>query len=238
YHSARVSWETVTLPKEEGGHRIRNLVWWNKACSIKLLWLLFFRAGSIWVAWFTENVLSGDLSNLWTLREKQTHASATRKILRVRDYVYNWIKIVPGNGKKCRFWSDNWSPFSNLKKHFDLPLSTSLGIRASATLHDLYQQGHTTGCLSSSHGRHLSISSGLNATIVFTDSSLGRPLLWKDMLTLSSGTVSLAFVKKTLASPPQCYNFGLIADRSPLRSRRLSVSQTLINFFILGSIAI
>lgn len=140
YHSARVSWETVTLPKE-GGLGIRNLVWWNKACSIKLLWLLFFRVGSIWVAWFTENVLSGDLSNLWTLREKQNHTSATRKIFRVRDYVYNWIKIVPGNGKKCRFWSDNWSPFGNLKKHFDLPLSTSHGIRASATLHDLYQQG-------------------------------------------------------------------------------------------------
>ncbi|XP_033128797.1 uncharacterized protein LOC117129330 [Brassica rapa] len=140
-HSARVSWETVTLSKDEGGLGIRNLVWWNKACSVKLLWLLFFRAGSIWVAWFIQNVLSGDLSNLWTLREKQTHSSSTKKILRVRDYVYNWIKIVPGSGKNCRFWSDNWSPYGNLRQYFGLAPTTSLGIRASATLHDLFQQG-------------------------------------------------------------------------------------------------
>lgn len=116
-------------------------MWWNKACSIKLLWVLFFRAGSIWVAWFIQNVLSGDLSNLWTLREKQTHSSSTKKILRVRDYVYNWIKIVPGSGKNCRFWSDNWSPYGNLRQYFGLAPTTSLSIRASATLHDLFQQG-------------------------------------------------------------------------------------------------
>ncbi|KAH0859884.1 hypothetical protein HID58_088145, partial [Brassica napus] len=98
-------------------------------------------AGSIWVAWFIQNVLSGDLSNLWTLREKQTHSSSTKNILRVRDYVYNWIKIVPGSGKNCRFWSDNWSPYGNLRQYFGLAPTTSLGIRASATLHDLFQQG-------------------------------------------------------------------------------------------------
>lgn len=36
---------------------------WNKACILKLIWLLFFEAGSIWVAWFTETVLDGDLNS-------------------------------------------------------------------------------------------------------------------------------------------------------------------------------
>ncbi|KAG5381897.1 hypothetical protein IGI04_033367, partial [Brassica rapa subsp. trilocularis] len=61
-----------------------------------------------------------NLNNLWSLKEKQSHSSATKKIFR--------IKIIPGDGRSTRFWSDNWSPMGNLKKH-------------SATLHDLYHQG-------------------------------------------------------------------------------------------------
>lgn len=36
---------------------------WNKACILKLIWLLFFEAGLIWVAWCTETVLNGDLNS-------------------------------------------------------------------------------------------------------------------------------------------------------------------------------
>lgn len=28
--------------------------------------------------------------------------------------VYGWIKLRAENGKTCRFWSDNWSPFSSI----------------------------------------------------------------------------------------------------------------------------
>ena len=68
HHTARVSWEIVTRPKEEGGLGVRDLVQWNKACMMKLIWLFFFQAGSIWVAWFRETVLSGDLSSFWTVQ--------------------------------------------------------------------------------------------------------------------------------------------------------------------------
>lgn len=141
-HSANVSWEVVTLAKKEGRLGIRDLVFWNRACSIKLLWLLFFRAGSIWVAWFIKNILSGQVNNLLTIKEKQCHSSATKKILRVRNYAYNWIKILPGNGKYTRFWSDNWSPFCNLRIFLGLPTSSKIGIHHSATLHDLFRNDH------------------------------------------------------------------------------------------------
>lgn len=59
-HSAKVAWETVTLSKDEGGLGCRDLRAWNKACAIKLIWLLFANAGSIWVAWFTQEILGGD----------------------------------------------------------------------------------------------------------------------------------------------------------------------------------
>lgn len=41
HHSARVSWETITMAKEEGGLGIRDLYQWNRACMLKLIWLLF-----------------------------------------------------------------------------------------------------------------------------------------------------------------------------------------------------
>lgn len=47
---ARVAWETVTLPKQQGGLGLRNLELWNRTCTIKLLWLLLFRTESIWAA--------------------------------------------------------------------------------------------------------------------------------------------------------------------------------------------
>lgn len=47
HHSAKVSWETVTKDKSCGGLGVKDLKTWNKACCIKLIWLLFFQAGSI-----------------------------------------------------------------------------------------------------------------------------------------------------------------------------------------------
>jgi len=63
HHSARVSWELVTKPKDQGGLGIRDLSYWNRACTIKLIWLLFFQSRSVWVAWFKVHFLRGSLNN-------------------------------------------------------------------------------------------------------------------------------------------------------------------------------
>lgn len=48
--------------------------------------------------------------------------------------------LDPHNGRSSRFWSDNWSPFSNIRRYLELPPSTSLGIRPTTTLADLHRQ--------------------------------------------------------------------------------------------------
>ncbi|XP_048612851.1 uncharacterized protein LOC125586954 [Brassica napus] len=141
HHSARVSWETVTLSKEEGGLRIRDLHLWNKACTLKLVWLLFFRSGSIWVAWFTKHILRDCKSNFWTIKEKQSHSYAIRKLLRVREYAYSWINIKIEDGASARFWSDNWSPFGNIREFLNITTTSALGIRQNATLADIRYEG-------------------------------------------------------------------------------------------------
>lgn len=47
--TARVAWTTVVKPKEEGGLGVKDLLTWNKASCLRLIWLLFFRPGPVWV---------------------------------------------------------------------------------------------------------------------------------------------------------------------------------------------
>lgn len=120
---------------------IKDLHHWNKACSIKLIWLLFFRSGSIWVAWFSKTILQSCTSNFWIIKEKQSHSHTVKKLIRVRDLAYPWIKVKVGNGRTTRFWVDNWSPFGNLRTFLNLSQSSTLGTRATATIDDLCREG-------------------------------------------------------------------------------------------------
>ncbi|KAF8052790.1 hypothetical protein N665_1505s0013 [Sinapis alba] len=140
-HSAKVAWGTITKPKEEGGLGVRNLSIWNKACMLRLVWMLFNQAGSIWVAWYREEILGGSLSNFWSIRKRNNYSWMANKILKSKEYVYNWIKLRVGNGVSCRFWWDNWSPFGKLIDYLDEGNRTRLGIPLTTVLHDIYNDG-------------------------------------------------------------------------------------------------
>ncbi|XP_010431475.1 PREDICTED: uncharacterized protein LOC104715797 [Camelina sativa] len=79
HHSAIVAWDTVILAKKEGGLGIRDLCVWNKACMIKLIWLLFFCSGSVWVAWFRRAILADNLSNFWTRKPNNKYSWLANK---------------------------------------------------------------------------------------------------------------------------------------------------------------
>ncbi|XP_010495447.1 PREDICTED: uncharacterized protein LOC104772543 [Camelina sativa] len=134
-HNARVSWDNITKPKDQGGLGIRDLATWNTACVLKLIWLLFFRSGLVWVAWYRLHFLRGSLSSFWTMKKRPNFSWLANKLLKVKDMAYNWIKLRVGNGITCRFWSDNWSPFGNLSTFLS---TTRLGICATATLAQVY----------------------------------------------------------------------------------------------------
>lgn len=56
-----MAWKSVCVPKCEGGWGLKRIEDWNKAAIMKHMWNLFAQAGSIWVAWFKENLLKGGL---------------------------------------------------------------------------------------------------------------------------------------------------------------------------------
>ncbi|CAN1148886.1 LINE-1 retrotransposable element ORF2 protein [Linum perenne] len=48
---AKVSWDSVTLPRVEGGLGIRDLSTWNVACLARHIRAILMNSGSVWVAW-------------------------------------------------------------------------------------------------------------------------------------------------------------------------------------------
>lgn len=54
---AKVSWDKVCYPKEEGGLGHKGLEIWNRAAMLHHIWSLFAQAESLWVAWVKSNWL-------------------------------------------------------------------------------------------------------------------------------------------------------------------------------------
>lgn len=140
HHSARVAWDTVTLTKEQGGLGVKDLLIWNRACSLKLVWLLFFRPSSVWAAYFKEVILKGNFSNFWTIKVSTSHSWLVNKLIKTRDLCYPLIKRRLGNGNSTSFWFDNWSPYGNLNSFLNGEVSR-LGIRKTATVASLFTNG-------------------------------------------------------------------------------------------------
>lgn len=137
HHTARVSWEVVIRPKCEGGLGIKNLDIWNKACCLKLIWLLFFQSGSLSVAWFVKEVLQDSVNNLWITTPTQRYSWQVNKLLKLSSSIYSWIKLRVQNGFSCRFWTDNWSPYGSMRAYLGLVGSSGLGISQHATIASL-----------------------------------------------------------------------------------------------------
>lgn len=140
-HSARVSWEMVTKPKINGGLGIKYLKTWNKAFCLRMIWLLFFQAGSVWVAWFRSEVLDGNLSNYWTVKTNPRFSWLVNKLIKMREVVFTWIKVQVENGRNCRFRTDNWSPYGSLEHFLLRGTGSRFGIAKTATLSDLHMEG-------------------------------------------------------------------------------------------------
>lgn len=139
-NTARVAWEKCVLTKEQGGLGIKDLQSWNLACCIRLIWLLFFKAGSVWVAWFREKVLKGSIHNYWTTKPSSSYSWLANKLLKLRTVVFPLIKLCLEDGLTARFWHDNWSPLGSLAATLNASASR-LGIPDNATVASLYRIG-------------------------------------------------------------------------------------------------
>ena len=102
--------------------------------------MLFFKAGSVWVAWFREKVLKGSIHNYWTTKPSTSNSWLANKLLKLKSVVFPLIKLRLEDGLTARFWHDNWTPFGSLATALNSSVSR-LGIPENATVASLFRRG-------------------------------------------------------------------------------------------------
>nr|GEX85065.1 hypothetical protein [Tanacetum cinerariifolium] len=92
---AKVAWEVICLPKDEGGLGIRRLEYFNSTLMVANVWKLSSLKESLWVKWIHEYKLKG--RSFWDTRLCGNIYWGWRKIL---------VKI--GYGSSTSLWFDHW----------------------------------------------------------------------------------------------------------------------------------
>ncbi|GJW44645.1 hypothetical protein Tco_0073444 [Tanacetum coccineum] len=103
---AKVAWEVVCLPKQEGGLGIRRLDHFNSALMVSHVWKLLTLKESLWVKWIHEYKLKG--RSFWDIPMRGNMSWSWRKLLQLRPLVreFFWSKI--GDGSQTSLWFDQW----------------------------------------------------------------------------------------------------------------------------------
>ncbi|GJR51089.1 reverse transcriptase domain-containing protein [Tanacetum coccineum] len=90
---AKVAWELVCLPKDEGGLGIRRLEHFNSALLVSHIWNLLSLKESLWVKWVHAYKLNG--RNFWDVPIRGNMSWSWQKILQLRPSIreFIWRKI-------------------------------------------------------------------------------------------------------------------------------------------------
>lgn len=109
---AKVSWEIVCSPKSAGGLGLKRLVDWNQIFGLKLIWLLFSQAGSLWVSWVFKHLVRGRC--FWTADFRATGSWIWRRLAKLRPLARGFIHCNIISGRIALFWHDNWTSLGPL----------------------------------------------------------------------------------------------------------------------------
>ncbi|KAL0287968.1 UNVERIFIED_CONTAM: putative mitochondrial protein [Sesamum radiatum] len=103
---AKVAWDQLCRPKEEGGLGVHNILVINKALMLKHLWKIIHNdRHSIWVDWILHHRLRN--KSLWTFNGS-TGLWGWKKIIKLRPMLQRGIIYQVGTGTTFMLWQDIW----------------------------------------------------------------------------------------------------------------------------------
>ena len=138
-HRAKISWESVSLPKEEGGLGMRRIKDSNDANVMKHIWNLFYRKDSLWVAWVRRRYLRS--RSLWCAKIPSICSWSWRKLLQLRDRIRPFIMHKVHNGKGTFLWYDSSNPVGPLLSYYGDRIIYDSAIHNNALVAEVIDDG-------------------------------------------------------------------------------------------------
>lgn len=105
---AKIAWEDVCCPREEGGLGIRRVKDVSTVFMLKLIW----HTASLWVSWVRHYLLRDAV--LWDAKDTGLGSWVWRKLLRICNIAKSFVRWDIGDGHTVRFWTDLWHPSGRL----------------------------------------------------------------------------------------------------------------------------
>ncbi|GJT84747.1 putative RNA-directed DNA polymerase, eukaryota, reverse transcriptase zinc-binding domain protein [Tanacetum coccineum] len=136
---AKVAWEVVCLPKDEGGLGIRRLDLFNKALMTTHIWKLLSMKESLWVKWIHKYKIRD--RNFWELPCRGNMTWGWRKILQLRPLIREFFKYKIGNGNNVSLWYDHWCSISPLASIIVTRYINRDGLKTSSKVSDVFHNG-------------------------------------------------------------------------------------------------
>ncbi|PWA66686.1 reverse transcriptase domain, Reverse transcriptase zinc-binding domain protein [Artemisia annua] len=115
FEEAKVSWDSICLPKNEGGLGIRRLEDFNVALITSLIWSILTLKESFWVKWIHTHKFR--CRSFWDVPPSGNMSWGWRKLLQVRPKVRSYFWYHIGDGKSVLIWFDRWCVHSPLLDH-------------------------------------------------------------------------------------------------------------------------
>ncbi|XP_010481131.1 PREDICTED: uncharacterized protein LOC104759967 [Camelina sativa] len=132
--AAKVAWQDLCLPLEEGGLGFRCFARWNKTLCLKLIWRMLTARDSLWADWMRNNKIKDGV--FWQIDEKKQTSWTWKTLLHLRPLALQFLRCQVGNGRKVSFWSDWWSPFGPLLDFMGATGPSQTGIPLQKTVAD------------------------------------------------------------------------------------------------------
>lgn len=103
---ALVAWNSLSLPKSEGGLGFKQLKIWNRAAAGRQLWKILSKENCLWTKWAQTVYLKG--TNIWLAEPKDRFPWSWRKLLKLRDSFYQHSQVMLGDGRRTLLFYDKW----------------------------------------------------------------------------------------------------------------------------------
>ncbi|XP_071715241.1 uncharacterized mitochondrial protein AtMg00310-like [Rutidosis leptorrhynchoides] len=128
---AKVKWDDLCKPKDEGGLGIKRLKYWNIALMTSHIWRILAHKQTLWVKWIHTYRLTN--KHFWEVSINANASWSWRKLLRIRPVIKEFFFHQVGNGNTTSAWFDNWCKLGRLDKIIDSNDIHDMGLNKKVT---------------------------------------------------------------------------------------------------------